>query len=571
MAGQDQPGDGGSPGQVDYSDLATLSAALYSNDQYLIATASQMAAAIQEKPSTEVVLTFYTNMYKPAGESNDYISLTAEFPRNQVETATIVLKGQDPLVPFVRNCRDTVVPVTIQIGAMRWSGRVDTTDYALKDGVYTCTLQCVGDYNWFNKILVWPNFLLPIQIQIPSRAVFIGPAITCIKTMIAEQCFRLQSGLWELVDNLGSLNLDWRSWFGTLLESNGNPIDMLMTPIVVLPTNPLFDTSPWISLNGRMDKIASLVEQAVKDNGLVLSANLWLPGDPQPEGLLIPLHLPTIVVDVKNRSGVTGPTGTFLDGIITDLVDIQHGALGDILTPFLNPGNAYAPDGVNIAPALGVNFVKPWVLFQDHPRGGLTEFHVYDHHPLAFTVVGGGKSPKWVNDMINATLEFLIDAIEIVVGFTGIPDTLLDGTFDDIFLAFQEIENADRRIKLGPYGYPEYWVQTGSSAYTLDEWFALMGGMWDSRGFTSVQLSFQNGYPYTMGQDLFVGALASFALQGKLYTDYVEKVTITDNRKQRAKIDVQIGDGKGADNPFTKVVRKITSMEEFINIVTMSS
>lgn len=556
---------------VDYQDPVNLQAALYSSNDQVVATASQMAAAVKQKPSTEVVVTFYTNMYKPMGEANDYISMTCDFPRNQVETATIVLKGTDPLVPLARQCRDTVVPVTIQVGKMRWSGRVDTSDFAMKDGKYTCTLQCVGDYNWFNKILVWPNFLLPIQVQIPKRSVFIGPAVTCLKAMVAEQAFRLQSGIWELVNNLGSLDLDWRSWFGTLLESDGNPVDMLMTPIVVLPTDPLFDDSPWISINGRMDRIAALAEQVCKDNGLVLSANLWLPGDPQPDGLLIPLHLPTIVVDVKNRSGVTGPTGTFLDGIITDVVDLQHGALGETLDPFLNPGNAYAPDGVNIAPVLGVNFVKPWVIFQDHPRGGLTEFHVYDHHPLAHTVVGGGKSPKWLNDMINATLEFLIDAIQILIGFTGIPDTLLDGTFDDILLAFQQMENATRRIKLGPYGYPEYWVQTGASAYTLDEWFALQSGMWESRGFSSVQLSFDNGYPYTVGQDLFVGALASFALQAKLYTDYVEKVTITDDRQSRAKVTVQIGDGKGPENPVVKIQRKVTSFEEFVNIVTMSS
>src|SRR5438270_4965789 len=131
--------------------------------------------------------------------------------------------------------------------------------------------------------------------------------------------------------------------------------------------------------------------------------------------MLIPLHLPTIVVDVKNRSGVTGPTGTFIDGIVTDLVDLEHGALGEVLDPFLNPTSQYHPDGINIAPLLGVDFVKPWVLFQDHPRGGLTAFDVFDHHALAHTVVGGGKSPKWLNDMINATFEFLIDAIEITV------------------------------------------------------------------------------------------------------------------------------------------------------------
>lgn len=556
---------------IDFKDTAAFQAGLNSPNPYVAASTAQMAAAQAQHPSTETLVTLYTKFYVPEGEVNDYLSMTCEFPRNAIETATIVLKHTDPLVALAMECYQTVVPVTIQIGQMRWSGRVDSYDYALKDGKYTVTLQCQGDFAWFDKIMVWPDFLLPIQTQFPSRALFIGPAITCIKTMIMEQAFRLQSGLWEFVNNALSLNLDWEAWFGTLLETDGNVLEYLSTPICVVPTDPLFDTSPWVSINGRMDKISTLVEQTVKDNGLVLSANLWLPGDPQPPGLLVPLQMPTIVVDVKDRSGITGPTGTFIDGVITDVVDLQNSVLGEALSPFLNPTGEYAPEGVNIAPAIGVNFMEPWAIFQDHPRGGLTEFHLNGHHPLAHTVIGGGKSPKWLNDLINASLEFMIDAIEITVGFTGIPDTLFDGTFDDILLAFQEIENGARRINLGPYGWPEFFQQTGSSAYTLDEWFALQKAMWDTRGYHSIQLSFDNGYPYTVGQDLFVGQLASFALLGKLYTDYIDKVKVTDDRTSRAKVEIMIGDGSAQESSIAKVLRKLTGFEEAFQIVTLSS
>jgi len=535
------------------------------------ASAAQMYTAMSKDFPPQCIVTLYSNMYSPQGEVGDYIEVTCEFPKNEIETATIVMKTSDPLASLAMTCYQSVVPVTIDIGAMRWSGRVDNFDYAMVKGVKTLTLQCMGDYAWFSKILVWPNFLAPVQAQFPNRAVFIGPAITCVKTMIMEQCFRLQSGLWEFTNNLLSGNLDWEAWFGTLLESDGNPIDMLMTPIVVVPTDPIFDTSPWISMNGRMDQISTLVEEVVKSNGLILSANVWLPGDPQPAGLLIPLKLPTIVVDVKNRSGVTGPTGTFVDGLITDLVDIQSSVLGDVLSPFLNSGNEYAPEGVNIAPLIGVDFVKPWVLFQDHPRGGLTEFHLYGHHPLAHTIIGGGKSPKWVNDLINATFEWMIDAITIAIGVTGVPSTLLDGTFDDVLLAFQLIENFQRRVKLGPYGWPEMFVQTGASAYTLDEWFALQGAMWDSRGYHCIKLSFDNGFPYTLGKDLFVGGLASFALDGVLYTDYLDRVLFKDDRKTRSQIECTIGDGKRAMNPITKTLNRLTKLQEAVQIITMSS
>jgi hypothetical protein len=412
---------------------------------------------------------------------------------------------------------------------------------------------------------------MPVQTQWPNKALFIGPAISCIKVLIAEQCFRLQTGMWEALNVASTLNFDWKAWMGTYLEGDGNIKDMLMTPIVVVPTNPIYDTSPWVAFNGRMDKISTLVDEVVKANGLVLTADLWLPGDDQPPGLRATLVNPTIVVDVKDRSGVTGPSGTFIDGLITDAVDIAHSAFGDTLAPFINPKNEYAPEGINIAPLFGVNFVKPWVIFHDHPRSGLVDFHVYGHHPIAYQIVGGGKSPKWLNDLINATFEWIIDAITIAIGITGVPSDLLDGTFDDVLLAFQLVEHSERRIKLGPYGWPEFFVQTGASAYTLDEWFALQGAMWDTRGYHAITLSFQNGFPYSLGVDLFLGGLASFARGTTLYTEYLEKVTFTDDRKGRAKVDCVIGDGKSHQNPIVKVQKNLVKFQEALQIITLSS
>lgn len=177
---------------------------------------------------------------------------------------------------------------------------------------------------------------------------------------------------------------------------------------------------------------------------------------------------------------------------------------------------------------------------------------------------------KWINDLINATLEWLIDSISIVIGISGIPSDLLDGTFDDVVLAFQLIENFDRRVALGPYGWPEFFVQTGASAYTLDEWFSLMGAMWDTRGFHAVSFTFDNGFPYTLGQDLFVGCLASFVVDGMMYTEYLERATFRDDRKSRSKVSCVIGDGKSHDNPVVRIVRSLTKFQEAAQIITLS-
>lgn len=570
---------------ADFTDPNNLLPALRSYPE-LASAAAWEAAQKQQMPPTDTVVTFYGKTYKPIGECYDYISLEVESKRNDMGTATIVLKSTDPLVPYIMQATTTVVPVTIQLGDnFRWSGRVNSYAYALNDKNVTLTVECIDDFAWFSRILVWPNFLLPLQVQFPKNAIFLGPAITCVLTMVSEQTFRLQSGLWEFVDNLLSLDLDWKAWFGTLLESDGNPLDMLMTPLMVQFIDPIFDASPWVALTGRMDKIFDLVKDTLMNYGLSLTANVWLPGDPQPATqsmgfsfipFPVPLTLPTILVNCVDRSGVVGPTGTFLDGLLKDVVDLQASVLGQTLSPFLNPNNEYYPAnlGVNIAPALGINFVPSWVVFNgDETReySGLLSFKLTGYHPLAYTVIGGGKSPQWIDDLINATLEFIIDAIEILIGFTGIPDSLLNGTFDDIFLAFQQQENAARRISLGPYGFPEYFTRTGASAYTLDEWFALMQAMFDTQGYNCIQLSWENGFPYTIGKDIFLGALVSFVLNGQLYTDYVYSVKLKDNRKTRAQVEIIVGNGKREVNPILRVVRMITGIEEIVNVLTMST
>ena len=571
----------------DFTEVQNLLPALQSYST-LASAAAQVAAQPYLVPQNDITITIYNKVYQPVGELNDHISLEAEWKRNDIGTATIVLKGNDPNIAAIMKSTTETVPIVIQVGEnMRWSGRVNSYALALDAKKETLTVECVDDFTWFSRILVWPNFLLPIEVQFPKNAIYVGPVITCILTMVAEQTFRLQSGLWEFVnDPLELLNLgdEWRYFQEKWQAAGGNPVEYLMIPIVVQFINPIFDTSPWVAVQGRMDKVYDLVKDLLMNYGLSLTASLWLPGDPQPPThvngvpllpFLVPLTVPTIIVTCADRSGVVGPTGTFIDGAIKDVVDLQHSLLGNILSPFLNPQNEYYPAnlGVNIAPALGVNFVPSWVIFNgdDVNAGGAITYKLNGYAPIAHTIIGGGKSPQWLNDLINATLEFLIDAIEMTVGFTGIPDTLLNGTFDDIILAFQEMENVERRADMGPYGFPEYFTKTGASAYTLDEWFALMQAMFDTSGYNCIQIKWANGYPYTVGRDLFLGSLVSFVRQGQMYTDYVYSIKLKDDRKTRAEVDIIVGNGKREVNPILRVVKMITGLEEVINTITMSS
>ena len=505
------------------------------------------------------VVTYYDNAYNPLGEITDYLSATVTFKRNNVGTGTIVVKGNDPCVPYVLRATETVVPITVTVNGLRWSGRVDTWDDDIVDGLATVTLQLQSDWQWLFRMLVWPNPFLPIQIQFPKESIYIGPAVTCCEVMVFEQCIRLQLGLWEIVNNI----FDPAAWFATAIEGAG-----LLTPVAVVPGNALTDTSKWVAVTARMVPAGTLIQQICKDNGVDARVELWLPGEPQPTDLYT-LTEPTIVASFRDKSGVQGPTGTFLDGLIEVAFDLLNSVYQEVISPFIN--SPYAPPGVDLSAIFGIHYTKPWLVFMpDNPRSGVKECKTTGHHPLAHTVVGGGKSPSWVNKLIDTLLELLLSEILAALGASGIAPTLLDGILDDVFLAFQEIENAPRRFALGRYAYPEIFTSTGSTAYTLEELFALENQMWESRGYTTSQLTFYDGTPYSLGVDLNIGDLASWIRRGVLYTDYVEEATATDDRTKRVEVTAVVGDGKSKDSPFAILQRRLAGFEAAMQIALLS-
>ena len=148
---------------------------------------------------------------------------------------------------------------------------------------------------------------------------------------------------------------------------------------------------------------------------------------------------------------------------------------------------------------------------------------------------------------------------------------MLNGLLDNVFLAWSLVEDFDVRQALGPYGFPEKFFPSGASALSVDAFFAEIGALWDVRGYAAAIVSFIDGYPYELGRDVYPGAMASIIRGGKLYTDYIENITITDDRKQRNRIELQIGDGKHEQAAIVKVQRKIVDVEHLINVLTQST
>jgi hypothetical protein len=569
---------------------AKISQGLQSGDQAVAVAAALAGAHFQQNPKPIATRRMFDDSYNCIGEVNDHIELQLNDPRQALPAGKLTLKqfnadgSVNTFAAAAITCMTTVVPFVydkvpdfdVWPPPYRWSGRVDVAHAQLKDAKRTVDCELIGDKHWLDRILAWPNPFLPIWIQDPSQWFGIGPGLTVIAALIMEQAFRIQSGLFEIVNDLSSLDIGgaFEVFVQRLTESTDitltDLLQVLTTPICVVPVNPLTDTSSWIEINGRMDTCWKLIQQQLQDNGFSVTVQVWLPGDPQPAGLLLPLVVPTIVVELFDRSGFTGPFGPF-EGLLVDAVQLEGSLLGNALAPLLNPNDSQpfveTDLGEFIAPEIGVDFVTPTVLLDlDVDKSGIMDFSVDFHHPQAYQVVTGGQSPQWINDLINATLEWLIDSIMIAIGLTGIPDNILDGIFDNVLFAFSVVQNLMDQTA-SPYMFPEKFFPSGAGSLTLDTLFAEAQGLWNVRGYPAGQVSFIDGYPYGIGNDIVRDQLVLYVLLGTIYIDYVENIGIVDNRTNFDKITLQIGDGKSEEAAVTKIQRKLVGLETYANII----
>lgn len=558
--------------------LAAWQSALDSGDPMRIADTARRLTEAKSRVDTEFRFTVHDYLWRPTGYiAGDLIEASGTDPRNNVGTARIKVKGDSPLIDQFMGCRNTLVGVTVETAGLRFPFYVKVHRYTYERGAWTGNLELKHVSDILNYLTIWPTWWLPIQAQPFSHAVYFWGLCTVIESMVAESAMRLQSGIWEFINNALSLNPDTRAWFGTILQAlkrDGLSLDtftrMLRTPIYVKRTNPFLDTSPLAARTVRMETCGAVIRDITRAYGVDTQMDLWLPGDPQPDQWTN-LDTPTYVFSTKDRSQVEGPTKTVLDSVIRTVVDLggSTGVLGSLVEEV--PGF----DGVFRAPALGVNYAPPWAILvapDNGEDGSIISAEIADHTPEGWQHIIGGRSPKWLNDLFNVSLSWLLDALQIVLGFTGVPSDLLAGFLNNSFLAFQLVQLYSRRDEVGPY-HPavEQFHATASAPYNVETLFGFINAFFDSRGYTAATAVFRNGEQLALGRDVYKGGLMSLVYHGrsKMVTDYIENTMwrITPTERE---VLVQIGDGRKDEAPLAKIQRLITGAFEVLNVITLA-
>ncbi|AEV52238.1 putative minor tail protein [Nocardia phage NBR1] len=514
----------------------------------------------------------YDGRYSQVGVIADYISSTVDFNRNKVSGATIVLDQSHPLGPQLLHCDVATIPMVTHVEGERWSGRVDEC-HRVRDenGDITYEVQLISDWAFYQRILAWPSPLAPLAIQFPRNFIMVGPAITCIKTTLLLNLMRLQIPLWDLsplldvvsavasVGGIGSVS----QWRDMDTDAQNNPWDLgnwtkginpaANFPVAVAGVNPFTDTSRWTAFSARMVPMDQLFDQILKDEGLNMTAVVLFPGEVGPGGMTV--TRPTIVMDVVDNTGVTGPTGTFLDGLVYGVAKfLDDGFTQVVEATTRTPSNKYQVQGF-----FGIDAKDPWITIEDDDPQ-VVKSRLSSYHPVARDVIVGGRSPAWLNKGVNLLIEAAISAALALAGLSGIAPTILEGILDDVFLAFIRYRHATRAYQLGPYALPEYFAPGGEVALSLSGLQTAISSIWDTRGYRAYEVTIKDGFPYKFGRNMRIGDPMRFLVDGKYYTQYLEGATVTDSRDGRMTVDLKVGDPNANENPLAVVGRKLTNL-----------
>jgi len=555
------------------TDLDTWSKAVESGDPGRMADAAARAARDPLRGSPDWNFTICDFLWRGIGALNaDITEASGTDPRNKAGSGQMKIKGTSPHVGQLMRCTDTMVGVKMETAGIKQAYFVKRHTQSYKDGEWSSTVDLKSIWSVLDYLAVFPSWYLPIQVQPISHAVYCGPIVGVIETMIHECASRVQKGTWEAVNNIFSFSLDLRNWFATAILNDRDHGKLVRRPIYVVRTNPFLDASPLVTRLVRMETVGSVITDMTGPYGIDVSVDLWEPGDPQPDKWAN-LNQPTYVVRVRDRSQITGPTKTILDSAIRTAVDIAGSIFGQAVAPLIESLDTMQQ--VFVSPKLGVNFIEPWVMLEapgPGRDGSVVTAEISDHTPEGWRHIIGGKSPAWLNSSINSLLAWWIDSVNIILGVVGIPSDLLSGFLNDAFFAFAQVDHFDRRAAMGPY-HPQIervWP-TQASVYNVTGIANIIKALYESRGWTSAVVTFRSGEVYAYGRDVFKSSLVSLVYQARtrMLTDFVEMVM------WRYAIDardilLQIGDGKAEEPPVAKHERNLSNLLAAVNVLTLA-
>ncbi|WP_433598183.1 phage tail protein [Nocardia sp. CA-135953] len=486
----------------------------------------------------DVLVRYWNKFMEEVGEEHSYLSVQFTYPRNAAGGLKMICPRDMVHFDHLFNNpdgEDATIPITVNTKGFRWDGYITKASIVRdENGVETVDIEAIHAWNHIATICCWASPFAPVLAQFPRHHILFGPVRTLVTTYLTMNLMRLQAPGWAPAD--GPDTPKWNA---------GNTL----FPIAVVPVDPLHDTSRWSAASARFDMADKLFQPMLEDSGVMLTARFFLPEeDEQPAPNYFYLEHPTVVIDTVDKSGVTGSTGTLLDGIQSWFEEFAD----DGTTPMRYPNLDSTTDYETVYGEQGKfgttrNF--PWVWYFEGEYSGIGASEVALHKPTATDVIIGGRSPGWV----NAGIEVVIKGLLSLIGLGW----LYRGQLNDVFLAWMVYRDMERARKAGPYAFRELYITGSDKAFNLDGLVAARQGLHLTRGYTSHKVTIEDNAPYLLGRDFGLGDQIGFAVGEHVFTDYVTELTFTDDRQTPAVWQITVGDGSDEEDSVVKAWQRL--------------
>lgn len=368
-------------------------------------------------------------------------------------------------------------------------------------------------------------------------------------------------------------------------------------PIQMQFVNPLTDSSRFSVLASRWSSAHDTCEGLLKDSGCNVRAYTWLTEDedsPHPElAALIGQEAARparncIVLAVEDKSGVVGLTGTAIDGAVNLVAATADDLISELLYEFRDADAIDPRTNQNVPPyvrdSLGIAPIKPSIVF----RESLEQSPIKSSERAIFkskakSILAGGKSPGWVNQLQTFGIKFGLSFIQLTHVYGGGPggggmagpapqgsglEEIYQGQLDNMLLAFMRHTDPLRDVAAGDMGYLEYFTQEGGgTAYTISSALTLRQGHWKTRPYQSFKVVIWNRRPYQLFYDFDLGDRALFEIDGLLYSDQFTAIRMHYDESTPKTFDVTIGTGSEQEDPMGQAVRSLQTIWSAIGTI----
>lgn len=520
--------------------------------------------------------------HDPIGTIASEQAVDAEELMSAAGQGNISIRANDWLAKFIQNdvraeedLHITIDPhPTKRDWRTRWGGKVTAAKIKrTAEGAHVVELELIHNRKHLEHILIGANPIFPPELQIPKMWILPGNTRTCIAGSLFVNLGRQYWPLLAVPANA----MNPGHWLTTKV-GHLNPLDW---PVQVAFVNPLTDQSRFSFVAGRWTDAHTVTEPLLKDAGCIIRAYTWLleDGDSPHEELggiakallgsdaIVRPTRNCVILSVEDKSGKTGPTGTFLDGVL-DLI----GSLGDdMITETFFPIDRDRDGKTDpmFRKWLLVAPKRPQVVFRDTEHSAIIDAVRAMHKAQARTIMTGSKSPGIVNQLQTFAIKYGLAQLSSVISYglgayqqPGTPglEELYQGQLDDTLLAYMRFTDPRRVRHQGTHGFLEFFETGSGSAYTMAGAASLRSGSWKTRPYTSFKTNVVNGRPWLVNVDFQLGDRIGFELADIIHTDQCSAIRMSYDASTPLQWGLSIGTDGDEEDPVAKGLRTLQAV-----------